>query len=105
MSVPVIRVVAERIDDVVHEALDALCEFHPGVQRDPQDDNLLYAWTWFDDHGKARVGLRRAELTRALQEVALWVDARGVPIAPPLVVVRAVGDRLDDQNALGEASR
>lgn len=95
MSVPVIRVVAERIDDVVTEAVDALCESHPGVIRDPDDIPYAADWNGSNEQGPVRrTGIRRSELKRALKEAALWVDVNGVPIDPPQAVVRAVGDYL-----------
>jgi len=96
MSVPVIRVVAERIDDVVDEAVNALCESHPGVV---EGDGFISAGSWVGSGERgpeSREGIRRSELKRALKEAALWVDVNGVPIDPPPVVVRAVGDWLGE---------
>lgn len=92
MSVPVIRVVAERIDDIVSEALDALVDSHPGIV---EGDGVLYPCDWSSGEHK-RCGITRGELKRALKESALWVDVRGVPIEPPPVIVCAVGDCLEE---------
>jgi hypothetical protein len=92
MSVPVIRVVAERIDDVVEEAISALCARHPGVRRWVDGSIVFNIWL---DEGRARSGLqRRSDVKRALADSALWVDVRGVPIEPTAAIVRAVSDHM-----------
>ena len=84
MSVPVIRVVAERIDDIVGEALDALRATRLDIRLD-EDADLT-----FTKRDGTRGPLRTRDLRVLLAEAALWVDAQGIPIEPPPVIVRAV---------------
>lgn len=94
MSVPVIRVDPEKIGDVVGDAIDALCSWHPGLIQD--SDGILYGDHW----GEGQVGIKRSGVKRALAASALWVDVRGVPIEPPPVIVRMVLEQLDDWSVL-----
>lgn len=84
MSVTVIRVVAEQADGLVEVAYQALRRARPDIGLNSNAD-----LTFTTRQGECGV-LRFDDLRLLLAESALWVDVRGVPIEPPLVIVRAV---------------
>lgn len=97
MSLPIIRVEADKVDCVVSAAFQALVESHPGLH---EHDSVPIALDW---HNGAhwQYGIVRSEVRQALAEAALWVDVNGVPIDPPLGIVRAVIEWLLNLNMTG----
>ncbi|MEM7305032.1 MAG: hypothetical protein AAF682_00105 [Planctomycetota bacterium] len=97
MNLPVIRVEADNGDRVASEAFQALVESHPGIV---ESDDVPYPVKWHN--GVCwHFGIPRSEVRQALAEAALWVDVNGVPIDPPLGVVRVVTEWLLSWNISG----